>query len=94
MSATERDATIIFTYLDGSLSVNEERILNKLDAIDDRGVQTLVAVTSLQEQIKDVPALRERVTALEKWRWMAMGALGAASTSLGAQAFTAFKSGG
>jgi hypothetical protein len=74
--------------------VNEERILNKLDAIDARSVETLVAVTKLQEQVKDVPDLKNRVTALERWRWTAIGALGAAGTSLGAQVISAMKTGG
>lgn len=76
---------------DGSPSVNEERILNKLDAIDDRSVQTLLAVTALQEQMKEVPLVKERVNSLERWRWTAMGALGAASTSLASQLYTTLK---
>jgi hypothetical protein len=37
--------------------MNEDRILDKLDTIEARGVETLVAVTQLQEQVKDVPDL-------------------------------------
>lgn len=89
ISDTQRDLSVT-----GSQSVNEDRILNKLDAIDARSIETLVAVTKLQEQVKDVPELKSRVTALERWRWMAVGALGAAGTSLGAQIVSAMKAGG
>jgi hypothetical protein len=71
--------------------VNEDRILNKLDAIEERGIDTLLAVTRLQEQMEDVPDLKIRVSALEKWKWTAMGALGTATASLGAQVYNAMK---
>lgn len=73
--------------------MNEERVLNKLDVIEARGVETLVAVTQLQEQMKDLPDLKTRVGALEKVRWMAVGALSASSTALGIQMFGIFKGG-
>jgi len=75
----------------GEMTVGEERILNKLDAIEARGVETLVAVTQLQEQVKDVPDLKARVSALEKWKWTAVGALAASGTALGGQLFAALK---
>lgn len=61
----------------------EERILNKLDDIDRRSVDTLVAVTQLQEQVKAVPDLNVRVSALEKWKWGTIGALAVSGSSLG-----------
>jgi hypothetical protein len=71
--------------------MNEDRILDKLDAIEARGVETLVAVVQLQEQVKDVPDLKIRIAALERWRWTALGALGAAGTSLGGQVLSVLK---
>lgn len=71
--------------------MDEGRILDKLDAIEARGIETLIAVTQLQEQMKDVPDLKVRVAALERWRWTAMGALAAAGTSLGAQVLDMLK---
>jgi hypothetical protein len=66
---------------------DEERILNKLDLIEQRGVDTLLAVTELKGQIRDIPELKEKVAALERWRWTAMGALAASGVSLSAQVF-------
>lgn len=63
----------------------EERILNKLDEIERRGVDTLIAVTEIKGQIRDIPELKEKVAALERFRWLAVGALATGGTSLGAQ---------
>lgn len=65
--------------------MNEDRILDKLDGLDNKTTNVLVEIAKLQEQIKDMPELKARVSALEKWRWTAVGALAAAGTSLGAQ---------
>ena len=71
--------------------MNEDRIFNKLESIEGQGRDLLVAVTQLQEQIKDVPDLKTRVAALERWKWTAMGALGTAGASLASQVYTALK---
>lgn len=73
--------------------MNEERILDKLDGLDSKTTEVLIGLARVEEQIKDIPHLRDRVAALEKWKWTAMGALGAAGTSLSAQLFTALKGG-
>lgn len=65
--------------------MNEDRILDKLDSLDDKTTQMLVGLARVEEQVRDIPSLRERVAALEKWRWTAVGALAAAGTSLGTQ---------
>ncbi len=61
---------------------NEERILNKLDAIDERAVTTLVAVTAIRGEIRDLPDLKTRVASLERWKWGTIGALAASGSSL------------
>lgn len=71
--------------------MNEERILDKLDSLDVKSTETLVALARVEEQIKDIPHLRERVAALEKWKWTAMGAMGTATASILSQAYTALK---
>ncbi len=73
--------------------MNEERIFSKLDQMEVHGRETLAAVTRLEEQIKEVPDLRNRVRALEQWRWMVVGALAAGGGSISAQIFSAFKGG-
>ena len=73
--------------------MNEDRILDKLDGLDDKITDIAVGLARVEEQIKDVPDLKTRVQALEKWRWTAMGALGTAATSLGAQMYAAVKGG-
>jgi len=62
--------------------VNEERILDKLDSLEGKTTAVLVGLARVEEQIKDVPALKARVSALEKWRWTAMGAIAASGGSL------------
>ena len=61
---------------------NEERILNKLDSIDERAVTTLVAVTEIRGEIRDLPDLKTRVASLERWKWGTIGALAASGSSL------------
>lgn len=68
--------------------MNEDRILDKLDSIETQNRELLVAVTRLQEQGRGLP---DRVTALERWRWAVMGALGASGTALASQLFAAVK---
>lgn len=62
--------------------MNEDRIFQKLDDLDHKQTQVLVGLARLEEQIKDVPDLKQRVAALEKWKWTAMGAIGASGGSL------------
>lgn len=74
--------------------MNEERILDKLDSLESKTTEVLVAVARVEEQIKDIPTLRDRVAALERWRWTAMGALAASGAALGSQLLGALKGGG
>lgn len=62
--------------------VSEERILDKLDSLESKTTEILVEVARVQEQVRDVPDLRQRVTNLERWKWTAMGAIGASGGSL------------
>lgn len=71
--------------------MNEERILDKLDSLESKTTEVLVATARIEEQIKDIPHLRERVAALEKWKWTAMGAMGTASVSILSQVYTVLK---
>jgi hypothetical protein len=71
--------------------VNEERILDKLDSLEGKTTDVLVALARVEEQIKDVPGLKDRVSALERWRWTAMGALGTAGVSLASQLYQTLK---
>lgn len=54
--------------------MNEDRILDKLERIDDQGAQALVEIGKLQEQIKALPDHETRIRALEQWRWGLVGA--------------------
>jgi hypothetical protein len=74
--------------------MNEYRILDKLDAIEARSVETLVEVVKLQEQVKIVPELQARMGVLEKFKWTAMGAAAMAGGSVVAQVFAAVKGAG
>ena len=65
--------------------------MDKLDGLDNKTTSILVEIARVQEQIKDIPDLKTRVTALERWRWTAMGALGTAGASLASQIYTALK---
>ena len=71
--------------------MNEERILDKLDSLDSKSTETLVALARVEEQIKDIPHLRERVAALERWKWTAMGAIGASGGALALSLYTTLK---
>lgn len=71
--------------------MNEERILDKLDTLEGKTTAVLVSLARVEEQIKDVPHLKERVAALERWRWTAMGALAASGLSVGTQMYNALK---
>lgn len=71
--------------------MNEERILDKLDGLEHKTTDILIGMARIEEQVKDVPDLRARVSALERWRWTAMGAIGAAGGSLFLQLYGALK---
>lgn len=73
--------------------MNEERILDKLDSLDGKTTTVLIEIAKLQEQIKDVPDLKTRVGALEKWKWTAMGAMGASGGALALSLWSALKVG-
>ena len=49
--------------------MNEDRIFNKLDAIEAKSDQALIEIGRLQEQVKGIPDLNTRLRALEQWRW-------------------------
>lgn len=71
--------------------MSEERIFQKLDELSDKTSTIMVGVARLEEQIKDVPDLKIRVNALEKWRWTAMGALGTSGIALASQLYGSLK---
>ena len=74
--------------------MNEERVYDKLDSLEQWSREVLVAVTRVEEQVKDMPDLKVRVSALERWRWTAMGAMAASGGSLALSLFSALKGGG
>lgn len=61
---------------DEGVPMNEERIFNKLDAIEQQGGQALVEIGKIQEQIKAIPDHESRIRALEQWRWGLVGVSG------------------
>ncbi len=65
--------------------------MDKLDSLETKTTSVLVEIARIQEQVRDVPDLRQRVTALERWKWTAMGALGTAGASLATQIYSALK---
>lgn len=65
--------------------------MDKLDGLETKTTEVLVGLARVEEQIRDVPGLRERVTALEKWRWTAMGAIAASGGSLALSVFSSLK---
>jgi hypothetical protein len=71
--------------------VNEERILDKLDALEAKTTEVLVGLARVEEQIKDVPDLKQRVHALERWKWTTVGALSASGASLALSVYSATK---
>lgn len=65
--------------------------MDKLDALDRTTTTILVEVARVQEQVKDVPDLKSRVQALERWKYTAMGALATSGISIASQLYTAMK---
>lgn len=65
--------------------------MDKLDALDRTTTTILVEVARVQEQVKDVPDLKTRVAALERWKYTAMGALATSGISIASQLYTAMK---
>jgi hypothetical protein len=78
------------SYAEGGVVENEEWIRAKLDLIEQRGVDTLVAVTELKGEVRDIPELKQKVAALERTKWVALGALAMSGSSLGAQLIKLF----
>lgn len=83
-------------------------ILNELSQMRRDGQTMLEKVIRIEETVKDVgdhearirvleaelpDDAKSRITALEKWRWTAMGALGTAGASLASQIYNAVKGG-
>lgn len=66
-------------------NVNEDRILAKLDSIEDQNRIALIAITRLEEQVRTVPDHETRLRSLERWKWGFTGVLGLMTT-----AFTAY----
>jgi chromosome segregation ATPase len=67
--------------------MNEDRILNKLDAIDDRITRQGESLARLEERLKSYgaqldnheredEAMRRKLDDLVKWKWSALGAIG------------------
>lgn len=74
------------------MNEDRDRILDKLDEIDRRGVDTLVAVTEIKGQVGQIPELKQnatmldqRIQVLERTKWLAMGALAVGGSSFGMQ---------
>lgn len=65
--------------------------MDKLDGLDAKTTSILVEVARIQEQVKDVPDLKTRVQALERWKWTAMGALAASGASIASQIYAALR---
>lgn len=68
---------------------SEDRILTKLDQIDERTVSTLVMVTEIKGEVRQIQDLKDRISAvegratvLEKWKWGTIGAIAASGSTL------------
>lgn len=55
--------------------MNEDRILDKLDGIEEQNRVALVALTRMQEQISSLPDHENRIRSLER-RWYALPVTG------------------
>lgn len=49
--------------------MDEERLFDKLNTLDEQNRQLLVGLTALQEQIKPVADHEGRIRGLERWRY-------------------------
>ena len=49
--------------------MDEGRILDKLDAIEDQNRVVLIAITRLEEQVRAVPDHEIRLRSLEHWKY-------------------------
>lgn len=65
----------------------EDVILAELSTIKAENRDTRDRVIALQEQIKPLAAVEQRLTALERWRWIVYGAAGATTVSVGTTFF-------
>ena len=71
--------------------MSEERILGKLDQIDEQNRQVLVALTQIQEQVKALPDHEARMRALENWRYGTTASFVTAIAAMGTAAWTSMK---
>ncbi len=71
--------------------MDEDRLFDKLDTLDEQNRQLLVNLTSLQEQIKLVPDHENRIRVLERWKYGLPLAGLTAVLSAGVSAWTASK---
>jgi len=49
--------------------MDEDRVLDKLDSIENQNRQMLVALTQVQEQVRVVPDHENRLRTVERWRY-------------------------
>lgn len=60
--------------------MNEDRIMNALEALQCQTTSIQVSVARLEEQIKVAPDHETRIRTLEHWRWGYTGLLAVATT--------------
>lgn len=65
--------------------------MDKLDALESKANDTLVALARVEEQIKDVPDLKVKVAALERRYYTALGALAMSGGSIAVQIYQTLK---
>lgn len=75
------------------LQVNEDRIVAKLDKIEEQNSVTLIALTRLQEQMNAVPDHESRLRSLERWKYGLPVTGLTAIVSMGISAWSASKGG-
>lgn len=69
--------------------MDEDRLFDKLDALDEQNRQLLVGVTELKKQIEQVPDHEARIRILERWKYGLPVAGVTAVISAGISAWTA-----
>lgn len=68
-----------------------ERVLDELRDMRTENREVRDKLVALATRMEDVPELKAKVAGLERWRWTAMGALGASGASLATQLYSALK---
>lgn len=71
--------------------MDEDRLFDKLDAMEEQNRQLLVGITELREQAKAVPDHEARIRLLERWKYGLPVAGLTAVISAGISAWTAAK---